>query len=356
MDLPPLVTTSPSTALAQDAGVLGQDTTVLFGDGEVLDSDHNGGRFRAGKWLDYCQWLGVEAEYFFISEDSDGFNQTSVGAPILARPFFNANLNAEDSELVAYPGIVSGNVNARVTTELHSFAPRFRINLACQDFCPEPANACASGNGCGGVCCNRQAGRRLDFLLGYRYVGLTESLTISEQLATSQNGVDSTFSLFDDFDVENDFHGAEVGLAFEKYRGQWSLELLGRVAIGNNHQVVAINGNTTTTTNGVSFSDPGGILALESNIGTYSDDAFAVIPEIGATLGYKIGPNLRFMVGYTFFYWNSVVRPGEQIDLTLNPDLFPPVQATTGPQRPAFTLADTDFWAQAISLGLDYRW
>ncbi|MCA9199315.1 MAG: BBP7 family outer membrane beta-barrel protein, partial [Planctomycetales bacterium] len=43
MNVPPLVTTSPGTALPQNAGVLGQDTSVLYGDGDILDNARNGG-------------------------------------------------------------------------------------------------------------------------------------------------------------------------------------------------------------------------------------------------------------------------------------------------------------------------
>ncbi len=81
-----------------------------------------------------------------------------------------------------------------------------------------------------------------------------------------------------------------------------------------------------------------------------------MIPELGATLGYAIAPNLRVLLGYTLLYWGNVVRPGDQIDLAVNPDLLPPEQATTGPSAPSFLLTDTTYWAQGLNVGLDWRW
>ena len=52
-----------------------------------------------------------------------------------------------------------------------------------------------------------------------------------------------------------------------------------------------------------------------------------------------------------------VARPGEQIDLDVNPDLLPPREPpVSGPARPRFVYDGTDFWAQGLNVGLDYRW
>ena len=111
-----------------------------------------------------------------------------------------------------------------------------------------------------------------------------------------------------------------------------------------------------TTSNGTSFNDNGGLLALDSNIGTYSRNEFSVLPEVAVTLGYALSARTRFLVGYTFLYWNNVARAGDHIDLNVNTDLIPPVQATTDPEVPQFAWQDTSFWAQGLSLGLEYRW
>ena len=76
-----------------------------------------------------------------------------------------------------------------------------------------------------------------------------------------------------------------------------------------------------------------------------------------ATIAFKVTERLRLTAGYTFVYWSQVVRPGDQIDLDLNPNLFPPeAMPFSGPLRPRFTWRESDFWAQGVSAGVDYRW
>jgi hypothetical protein len=41
----------------------------------------------------------------------------------------------------------------------------------------------------------------------------------------------------------------------------------------------------------------------------------------------------------------------------INPNLLPPVaNPTTGTNRPGFAFDTTDYWAQGINLGGEYRW
>ncbi len=230
------------------------------------------------------------------------------------------------------------------------------MNLRCADHLPYPALACTGCNPCGGATCAPPGGYRLDLLLGYRYMRLDDSLRIEEDLTSLRDNVLSEFELYDSFETENRFSGLELGLAWEAHRGPWSLELLSLFLLGNNRRVVTIDGRTTSSVQGVSFSDPGGLLALSSNMGHYQDDEFVVIPELNATLGYAIAPNLRLLLGYSVLFWGNVVRPGDQIDLRVNPDLLPPEQETSGPAVPRFLLSDTTFWAQGLNVGVDWRW
>jgi hypothetical protein len=60
------------------------------------------------------------------------------------------------------------------------------------------------------------------------------------------------------------------------------------------------------------------------------------------------------MFGYTFLYWSSVVRAGDQIDLTVNPNLLSDTPG--GPARPSFAFHETGIWAQGLSLGVELAW
>lgn len=352
MDTPALVTTSPAGTARQNAGVLGAPgTQVLFGDEALFSDSRSGARFRIGRWCDDCNWVGFETDFFFLSDEDQNYRDSSFGQPTLARPFFNVLTGTNDAELVQLPGTVIGGLEVDADTSLWSISPRLRVNLACERFLDGGGrDPCAMG------------GYRFDLLVGYRYMGLDDSLRVRERLVTPTNSANprfdnvTTFDISDSFQTTNDFHGADLGFLWEGYRGPWSLEVIGRVGIGNTNQDVTISGRTVRTEGGNSFSDQGGVLALQSNIGSYSRDEFTVLPEISTTLGYAISPRTRFLIGYTFLYWNNVARAGDQVDLAVNPDLIPDVQPTNGPARPAFAFTDTGFWAQGLSLGLEYRW
>lgn len=78
------------------------------------------------------------------------------------------------------------------------------------------------------------------------------------------------------------------------------------------------------------------------------------MPELGITLGYDFTCRLRATFGYTFLYWSKVARPGEQIDTELNPSQFPP-GTLVGAPHPQFVFHTSDFWAQGLNFGLEYR-
>ena len=70
-------------------------------------------------------------------------------------------------------------------------------------------------------------------------------------------------------------------------------------------------------------------------------------------MAYDLNCHLRATVGYSLIYWSVVARPGDQIDLNVSKSqLARPQQAGSMPE---FILRTTDFWAQGVNLGLDYR-
>ena len=100
----------------------------------------------------------------------------------------------------------------------------------------------------------------------------------------------------------------------------------------------------------------GGLLAQTSNIGTYSQNEFAVVPELDVKLGYQMTEQLKVSLAFTAIYWSNVVRPGQQIDLDVHPDLLPPSPTFTSGSHPTFAFDTTDYWVQGLSFGGEYRW
>ena len=96
-----------------------------------------------------------------------------------------------------------------------------------------------------------------------------------------------------------------------------------------------------------------------TNIGHYTQDNFAVVPELDLKLGFQFTRHTRLVVGYDVLYWSNVARAGEQIDRTVNSTLLP--NSGVLPRRaiwpgPQFTFQETGFWAQGINVGVDCRW
>jgi hypothetical protein len=340
--LPPLVTASPPGTPATQAGVLGAPgTVILFGGTQVNDEARSGVRFALGAWLDDCQTLGVEGDFFMLSSRGTGFGATSAGNPILARPFFDVTTGRPNSELIAFPGLLAGSVfgNSASTGLLG-------------------ADALVRANLCRG--CSYQ----LDVVGGYRFLRLSDHLGVEEDLVSTSAAnpnlvpVGTSFVLVDRFDTRNEFHGFNFGLKGELQRGPWVLQGRALMAVGDNHEVTNISGATTVTVPGAGppVTRLGGLLALPSNIGHFSRDRVEVIPEFGARVGYQVSPQLRVFAGYTFLYWGGVVRAGNEVDLGVNPNLLPGSGTTpTGPRRPLPLLNGSSFWAQGIDLGLELR-
>lgn len=347
MRIPALLTTSLPGTARENAGVLGAPgTSVLFGNGTYMDDAQSGFRIRFGFWLANFPGLGVEGEYTGLGDQTETFFADSTGDPILGRPFFNARDGQQDAELVAFPDVVTGTALVTVNSQFEGAAFRFRRQVCCSSGC------CFSQIHCKSV----PYSTRWEATLGYRHWALSESILIYEELQM-QGNQPGEIRVADQFDTRNLFNGAEIGMLWAGRRGCWSLDTLIRIGIGNVNQTVTIGGATRIRENGATTQYDNGFLALSSNSGTYSQNKAVLIPEIGVTLGYQLTKRLRATIGYSAVYWGNVVRPGDQIDLDVNPNLLPPeVTPFTGPERPQFAFHETDYLVQGLSLGAEFRW
>jgi hypothetical protein len=342
--LPVLVTTSPPAS----NGILGAPgTAVVFGGGPFGETRHTGARFGGGWWFDDSQCRGIDGRIFFLGRNGSGFTANTTQYPLLARPFFNLNAPVGPfSELVGAPGLAVGSVAVNLESSVWGAEANFRRNLVC--------NPCS----------------RLDGLIGYRYLNFKESLTITEAFVRTPDspmtvGVPATVGMItDQFQTENNFHGGQIGLTGEVRRGRWFVDGRASVAFGTTFQTATIGGGQALGfANGQVAQFQGGLLAVPgANIGTFRQDKFAVLPEVGVNLGYHLTPHLRVFVGYNFLYLSSVLRPGDVINTNIDAARIPnfplpnPVAPLPGVPQPAPLLRTTDFWAQGISFGLQFTW
>jgi hypothetical protein len=103
----------------------------------------------------------------------------------------------------------------------------------------------------------------------------------------------------------------------------------------------------------------GGLLALNSNIGRFNKDHFSFVPEIGMNVGYQINDNVRVFAGYNFLYWTGVMRPGDQIDRSLDVSRIPNFPVNAAPVstiHPSVPFKTTDFWATGVNVGIEFRY
>jgi hypothetical protein len=352
-ETPPLVVTgSPADAFP---GALDQPhTRILFGDHGLDYGKFNGRRLNVGGWLDDEGTLGVEAGGLLLERRSVQFSAhgDANGQPFLATPFVNA-VTGNDNVYFISQNFADPSISAMLTGGVGIFSA---TRLWGWD-----VNGVAS--------LVRTDEWKVNGLVGFRQLSLREDLS---HVTTVSNLAPGGASLFlttpvepgftvttsDSFGTSNLFNGAQVGARIDRRWGVFILEVTGKVALGSMHQEATIQGLTSTTAPLPVTQAVGGIYAQASNIGHYNRDVFAVVPELGVNFAVNVTSNIRARVGYTFLYASSVARPGEQIDTALNVNRVPidfNFGTPGGPNRPAFDMKSTGFWAQGINFGLEFR-
>jgi hypothetical protein len=345
--VPALVTTSSP----QFNGIVGQgDTRVLLG-GSFGETFHTGGRIGFGRWFDENECRGLDGRLFWVAPATSSF---AAGVPpfgLLARPFVNVNPTTapsvnfgQTSEVVAGPGVATGMVRADVRSTVWGADLNYRRYLW------------------------GDAGFRVDGLVGYRYLGLRDELTITENFTRVPNsdmtvGTPAVFGTIQDrFRTENDFHGGQVGFTSTLNRGRWSVDTRATLAFGTVFQEAEINGfQQLTFANGGVQTVQGGLLAVPgTNIGTFRQTRFAVVPEVGVNIGWQATERMKLFVGYNFLYLSSALRPGGVIDQNVDAARVPNFAMNgaplANPIRPVPIMNPTGYFVQGISFGMVYRW
>ena len=269
-----------------------------------------------------------------------------TGQPIIARPFFDTNTGLEDAVLFAFPNTDTASIDVTSSTRMMGGEVNGVFNLG--------------------------SGKRshFDFLLGFRYLELDEDLSITEDMHVAPgfnvllpNGQPLSPSIAgerirvaDAFWADNSFYGGQLGARAEFWSGNLYGAIRAKVALGNTNQAVDINGMTAELGRGIVHA--GGVLAVPSNMGHFKKDKFGVVPEVGANLGYQLNRHWRIFGGYNFLYWNTVARPGNQIDRNIHGQQIPLVNLgggpIVGPISPTFTLHDSQFWAHGVNFGIEF--
>lgn len=331
----PLVTTSPPGTAQALAGVLGANTTVLVGDGILPYDGVLGGRFTIGHWLDDSEEHALLGRYWILANSVYDNTQISNGSTILAIPFANVDIGAEDSRLVGFPngqqGTLSGFINVKTVSQFNGGDVLLRTPIY------------------------RDCIRRWDLVAGYMFSRQDETLDmLSETNINPGGGIDTTVTMLDQFATTNEFHGGVLGLSIQRQVACYTVDILAKCAFGDMRQTTLITGTTNTISPGGVAIDNFGLFAQPTNIGVREDNKFCVVPEVNVNIGYYICPCLKLYAGYTFIYWSSVARPGDQIDRLINTTFQGPLPV--GEPRPDHSrIWSHNTWVQGVNVGLEYR-
>ena len=341
---PTLLTTAPNNGNNPNGltgGIIGQPgTTPLFNSNNLQYPATSGVRLSLGINLDSDRFWSLEGSGFFLPRQSVNYKATgnANGAPLLTVPFLDASSGSQQAlDISSQDNFGAPYLSGSMTIHSDIEAWGYELNVLAHSI--------------------RTAERSFDLFAGFRSLGLDENLTINQNITALQNGSISlqypgvgfgqpatgiqgyysvpaggVVTILDAFSTRNRFYGGQLGGRFSwSFFDRLTVDLTGKVAVGVTQQEVTINGSSTaslatlgagnpTLTNLVT---PGGMFALQNNIGSYSQNPFTIVPEIGLNAGYAVTPWLTLRVGYSALYWSSVARPGAQIDTVLNSKLIP---------------------------------
>lgn len=340
MPTPPLATTSSNPS---DLGVLGAPTTqTLFGGDDVHLPMKIGGKMTIGSWLHPSEAFGVEVSYMFLVNHSRWYHGQSDSSWLLARPFFNVLDGRQDSALVANPDI-----------------PEFDIFRHPGELIIETPGRLSSFELNGVTNCCRGAYGRIDWIYGFRYLFLGEGININELFQVPDDSPELPgykYSLNEGFAAKNYVYAPQVGVRTENRWGCLKLNCELKVALGWNHLAAKLESEAWETVNGRTQFLDGGLLVVKSNQGNYNDDTCIVVPEVGVRLAWEIKDHISLTAGYNLLFLSNVWRPGDMIDLRVNPNLIPPIQNPQQPYLPAFEPKQSSFWAQGVTMGIEVRY
>jgi hypothetical protein len=327
---PPLITEAPTSTT---------DGKTLLGDRDYDTNPNPGFRLTVGYAFN-DRW-GLDSSVFYVPTRTTSHRVSSsgeFGSTDLLLPVIDATTGEEDPQLISFGGVYAGSARVQISNSLlgSDLNATFRL---------------ASG-----------PGWRVDALGGFRYLRLRESFEFTTESPFIPPFPRDIYQTTDRLDATNNFFGGQLGVRARMDRGAWFGTAVAKVGLGVMRQTVNIEG--TLFTNDFVFPAPtpvaypgGGYFATPTNIGERSRSVFSVVPEVGLNIGYRLTSWMSIVSGYTFLYASDVVRAPKQINRTVNySDVNAPPAVPAGPQEPSFRFKSSDFWAQGLSVGLEFRY
>jgi hypothetical protein len=374
-DPTPLATSvAPGTATGGTpvpGAVGGAGTTVVIGGADVDLGTRQGVKGTIGFWFDDAHTVGMEGTYFYlgtVSESQEAISLGGAAAPTLQTPFY-------DVTGASHGGTPGPSAVLPALATLFNVPGGLNNNLITHDSLSLVSRL--QGADAYGLFNITQSPRfRVDAMFGFKWLDLYEDLDYtSTNQTTTQAKANVSYNTLDSFSSANSFYGGMLGIRIESspddgsggWRGGFFYRADFKLALGDTVERTDINGATQTNLATPVLATPvnyaGGLFTQTSNLGGYSSDHFAVMPEGEFTLGYAINTWARVLIGYDILYISDVVRPGDQIDGNVNLFRTSLVQqanpAITAPAKdpasPVYSANQSTFWAQGLNIGMEVR-
>jgi len=369
----PMVTSvapgTPTGGTPVPGAVGGAGTSVIMGGSDEDLGTRQGGRFTLGRYFDAQQTVAIEGSYFFLGSTSDTQSALSLGGPsgpTLMTPFYDVTgtfTGGTPGQSAVLPALgqlfhVTGGLTGPFVTHDNLY---FKSEVQGAD-------------GYGVFNMTKSGRLRVDALFGFRWLNLDEREDFNSTNETVNSAPEHVvFNSNDYFATSNNFYGGMIGLRAEYapddgsggWRGGFCYRGAFLFALGDTVERINIDGGTTTnignppTASNINYA--GGVFAQPTNMGAHDADHFAFVPEGDFAVGYAFASWGRVMIGYDVIYISDVARPGDQIDPGVNvyrsgvvQGASPPIAApATDPSRPSFNAAQSTFWAQGLTIGVE---
>lgn len=345
----PLATTGPVGAA--HAGALGEPGTQVLIGPDLNYKPVSGGKLWLGYWLDPDMTIGVQASGFCLETHTvheKYYSNRTDGAPVIARPFFNVLTGQEDAMILTSPadalgGRYLGGIDLFGDSRTWGGEANLLFNLAAAPT------------------------MRWDLVGGFRYLGQKDEFRLDQSSTVLAPGTvgfggapappPDIVSLRDYLQTDNNFYGLQLGVQGRLQSGPWNVDLGARMGLGMNQEHLEATGRTTLTSSIGQIGYLFGGLYVPPNLSRADRSPIGYMSELNVRFGYRFNEHWLVSVGYTFLYWGNIIRPEEQI----NPDIDPrnvPSNLSYNPNAhlPPFALQATNYWAQGLTFGLEYRY
>jgi hypothetical protein len=344
----PLATTGPIGA--PNSGALGAPGTQVLIGPDLNYKANSGAKLWLGAWFDPDMTIGVQASGFCLETHSmhkKYYSNRTDGAPVIARPFFNLLTGQEDAQIVTSPadalgGRYIGGIGIFGDSRTWGGEANLLLNIA-------------------------DSAMRWDLVGGFRYLGQKDEFRSDQSSTVLKPGTvgfgsapappPDIVSLRDFLQTTNNFYGAQLGIQGLWQAGAWSVFVGGRVGLGINQEHLEATGRTLLTGSAGTSQYLFGGLFVPPNLSRADRSPIGYMTEVNFRLGYQITPQWIASIGYTFLYWGNVIRPEGQINPAIDPRNVPSsLSYNPAAPVPPFALHSTNYWAQGLTVGLEYHY